>query len=515
MKKNQLVAIGLVLLLACNEKGPILSDGENAELKSAKINPNSQESSTFTLSGSIDIGDIGAAEISAFDPATKKLFVVNNSSGNNRIEIVDLIDPSSPVVIGNINTAIYGGLVNSVSVNNGKLAAAVEALTKTDNGKVLVFNTSDYAVIASVEVGALPDMVTFSPDGRYILSANEGEPSADYLTDPNGTVSIISIEEGYVANTLDFSGFASQEGQLKSQGLRIFGPGATFANNIEPEYIAVSENSKTAWVTLQENNAIAEIDINSKQIVKILPLGFKNYNNSENSIDLSDKPSNTVNFGTWPVYGMYQPDGIAVLSNNNVPFVFTANEGDAREYSGFSEIKRINNAAVVLDPAAFPNAATLKLEANLGRLNITTTLGDKDGDGDFDELYSFGARSFSIWNGLTGKQIFDSGNELDQTAVNEENYDDGRSDDKGTEPEGVVIGRVGNKNLLFVGMERADGVAVYDVTNPVKPKYLQWLDCGDAPEGLQFIQAEESPIGKSLLIISSENDGVVTIFETL
>ena len=514
MKKIQLIAIGLILLLACNEQEPISSDGENAGLKSAKIGANGQESSTFTLSGSIDIGTTGAAEISAYDPTTKKMFVVNNSSGNNRIEIVDLTDPSSPVVIGNINTAIYGGLVNSVSVSNGKLAAAIEAMTKTNNGKVLVFNTTDYAVIASVEVGALPDMVTFSPDGRYILSANEGEPSADYLTDPNGTVSIISVEEGYIANTLDFSGLASQVQKLKSQGLRIFGPGASFAQDIEPEYIAVSENSKTAWVTLQENNAIAEIDINNKRIEKILPLGFKDYNLFSNQMDLSNADGGFF-YKPWPVKGVYMPDGIAVMTNNNVPFIYTANEGDAREYAGFSEIKRVNNAGIILDPTAFPNAATLKMNSNLGRLNITTTLGDKDGDGDFDELYSFGARSFSIWNGHTGKQLFDSGNELDQTTVSEGNYDDGRSDDKGNEPEGVVIGRVGNKNLLFVGMERADGVAVYDVTNPVKPKYLQFLDCGDAPEGMQFIHANESPIGKSLLIISSENDGLVTIFETL
>lgn len=514
MKKIQLVAIGLVLLFACNEKEPILNDGENAELKSAKINPNHDESSTFTLSGSIDIGTTGAAEISAFDPITKKLFVVNNSSGNNRIEIVDLTNPSSPVVIGNINTAIYGGLVNSVSVSNGKLAAAIEALTKTNNGKILVFKTSDYAVIASVEVGALPDMVTFSPDGRYILSANEGEPSADYLTDPIGTVSIINIEEGYEVKTLDFSRFSSQARQLKSQGLRIFGPGASFAQDIEPEYIAISENSKTAWVTLQENNAIAEIDIKKQRIERILPLGFKNYNLVSNNMDLSDADGG-VFFNPWPVKGVYMPDGIAVMTNDDVPFIYTANEGDAREYAGFSEIKRVNNAGVILDPTAFPNAATLKMNSNLGKLNITTTLGDKDGDGDLDELYSFGARSFSIWNGHSGKQMFDSGNKLDQTAVIEGNYDDGRSDDKGSEPEGVVIGRVGNKNLLFVGMERADGVSVYDVSNPVKPKYLQWLDCGDAPEGLLFIKADKSPIGKSLLIISSENDGLVTIFETL
>jgi hypothetical protein len=439
---------------------------------------------------------------------------VNNSAGNNRIEVVDFSDPSSPSVIGNINTVSYGGLVNSVSVSNGKLAAAIESTIKTDNGKVLVFDTGEYSVLATVEVGVLPDMVVFSPDGNMIITANEGEPDDTYTTDPMGTVSIILVNDNYSVTTLDFSGFENRATELKAKGFRIFGKDASFAQDIEPEYVAISQNSKTAWVTLQENNGIAVIDLNSKTITDILPLGFKDYNLASNEMDLSDADGG-VFFKPWPVKSVYMPDGIAVLANNNVPFVFTANEGDAREYSGFSEIKRINNAAINLDAFAFPNATDLKLNSNLGKLNITTTLGDKDGDGDFDELYSFGARSFSIWNGNTGKQIFDSGNELDKRAFSEGNYDDKRSDDKGAEPEGVVIGRVGNKNLLFVGMERVDGVAVYDVTNPVKPKYLQWLDCGDAPEGLLFISAEDSPTGKSLLVVSSEDDGVVTVFETI
>jgi hypothetical protein len=378
----------------------------------------------------------------------------------------------------------------------------------------LVFNTDDYNVLANIEVGALPDMVTFSPDGNMILTANEGEPNDSYTTDPTGTISIILVNDNYSVTTLDFNSFEGRVDELKAKGFRVFGKNASFAQDIEPEYVAVSENSKTAWVTLQENNGIAVIDLNSKTITDILPLGFKDYNVASNYMDLSDQDGG-VFFKPWPVKSVYMPDGIAVMANNNVPFIFTANEGDAREYSGFSEIKRVNNSAVVLDATAFPNVSALKMNSNLGRMNITTTLGDKDRDGDFDELYSFGARSFSIWNGYTGKQIFDSGDELDKTAFSEGNYDDGRSDDKGTEPEGVVIGRVGNKNLLFVGMERADAVAVYDVTNPVKPKYLQWLDCGDAPEGLLFIPAEDSPIGKSILVVSSENDGVVTVFETI
>ncbi len=207
---------------------------------------------------------------------------------------------------------------------------------------------------------------------------------------------------------------------------------------------------------------------------------------------------------------MYQPDGIAVLTQGNAPFIYTANEGDSRDYSGFSEVKRIKD--IVLDPVVFPDFEFLQKKSNLGRLNITTTLGDKDNDGDYDELYSYGARSFSIWNGHSGKQMYDSGDFLDKTAVVEGSYDDGRSDDKGVEAEGVVIGRIANKNLLFVGMERADAVAVYDITNPVKPKYLQWLKTGDAPEGILFISAEDSPNGKSILVVSSEGDGFITVF---
>jgi hypothetical protein len=507
-KKILLAAMGLVVLFACNEQN-LAEDAGNAELKSGKTN---YESVTFTRAGSVDIGNLGAAEISAFDPLTNKLFVVNNDGGS-KIDVVDLTDPTNPVFVESIDISMYGGGVNSVDVKNGMLATAIEANVKTDNGKILVFETNDYAVLASVEVGALPDMVTFTPDGDYILSANEGEPNDSYTIDPIGTVSIISIEQEFSAKTLDFSAFESQQTALKIKGLRIFGKNASFAQDIEPEYITVSNNSKKAWVSLQENNAIAEIDINSKTIVKILPLGFKNYSLPKNSIDPSNEDGG-VKFGSWPVYGMYQPDGIAVISHDNVPFVFTANEGDSRNYAGYSEEVRIGNNAVVLDSDVFKNAAFLKQKENLGRLNITNTLGDKDADTDYDKLFSYGARSFSIWNGYTGKQIFDSGDFLDKTAVLEGSYDDGRSDDKGTEPEAVVVGRVGNKNLLFVGMERADAVAVYDVTNPTKPKYKQWLKCGDAPEGIIFIPAEKSPVGKSLLVVSSENDGVVTVFIT-
>jgi hypothetical protein len=207
---------------------------------------------------------------------------------------------------------------------------------------------------------------------------------------------------------------------------------------------------------------------------------------------------------------MYQPDAIAVLEKGGVPFLFTANEGDAREYDGYEEAERVKN--VVLDAASFPNAATLQQEDKLGRLNITKELGQVNGS--FQMLYSFGARSFSVWQGNTGQLLFDSNNELEQKAIAAGIYDDNRSDDKGVEPEGIALGTVGKKTIAFVGLERADALALYDVTNPAAPAFIKLLPTGDAPEGITFIPAHQSPAGKSLIVVSSENDGTIKVYKT-
>jgi hypothetical protein len=329
------------------------------------------------------------------------------------------------------------------------------------------------------------------------------------MIDPVGTVSVISVKQNYAVVNIDFSAFASAQSTLQGKGLRVFGPKASFAQDMEPEYVTVADDSRTAWVTLQENNAIAKIDILSKSVTDIFPLGFKDYNSEQNAFDPSDR-DNKIGFNRWPVKGMYQPDAVAVLSDRGIPYLFTANEGDVREYNTFNEAKRAGS--LILDPSAFSNASALLLPEQLGRLNVTTTLGDEGKDNDFDALYSFGARSFSVWNGYTGALVYDSKNELEQKAVQASLYDDSRSDDKGVEPEGLTIGTIGKTKLAFIGLERADAVAVYDVTNPVLPSFLQILKTGDAPEGVLFVQAKQSPNKQSLLIVSSENDGVIKVY---
>lgn len=507
MIKKGFVAFATLFMIVSCENSNDTNDSIDPVEETINENP-----SSFKEIGSLTIGGEGAAEISAYDETTKKLFTVNNS-GTNKIDVIDISDPTKPTLVKSIDLTPYSGAANSVAIYNGKLAVALEStINKQASGKVVIFETSNYALVKELTVGALPDMVTYSPDGKYIMTANEGEPNDDYSQDPDGTVSIIDVASNYAVTTLNFADFSNQLGTLKTKGFRIASPTNNFAADIEPEYITISADSKTAWVTLQENNGIAKIDLASKKITEIFPLGYKEYSLAENAIDISDKDG-TIAFNTCKLKGMFQPDAISSFEVNSLQYLVTANEGDAREYSAFEDIKRIGSKNIILDPTIFPNAAELKKDESMGRLNINTKMGDTDGDGDFDELVGFGARSFSIWNGATGQLVFDSKNELDKKANEFGTYDDGRSDDKGAEPEAVYVSKMGDKQILFVGLERADAVVVYDVSTPTAPKYLQILKTGDAPEGLLFIPAAKSPTKRSLLVVSSEGDGSVKIYQ--
>ena len=467
----------------------------------------------------------GAAEISAYDPTSKRLFVVNAQAAT--IDILDLSDPTTPTKISQIAVGSFGAVANSVAVKNGTLAVAVEAVDKTNPGKVVFYDING-TYLKDVQVGSLPDMLTFTPDGSKVLVANEGEPGT---IDPDGSVSIIDLSGGVnnltQANvaTADFTSFNGLEAQLRADGVRIV-PGKTAAQDLEPEYIAIAPDGQTAYVTLQENNTVAVIDIASATVTSLQPLGFKDHSLAGNGFDASDRDG-AININTWPVFGMYMPDAIATFSANGQTYYVTANEGDER-----TENRSVRN--LTLDPTVFPNAATLKLDQNLGRLSVSSIDGDTDGDGDYDQLYAYGTRSFSVWDSQ-GNLVYDSGDDFEQitaqlfpanfNANHENNTFDNRSDNKGPEPEAVVIGEVGDRTYAFIGLERIGGVMVYDITNPVSPEFVQYLNnrdfsqnvqlpsAGDlGPEGLTFIAAADSPTGLPLLVVTNEISGSTTTY---
>jgi hypothetical protein len=489
------------------------------------------------------------SEIPAFDPGSDRLFVVASDpivDGRGTVEIYTVSNTGSLTAAGNLTpgfTPPAGTELgpNSVTVNNGIVAVAYAVRNTTtrvqETGKVAFFNANDGSYINAVDVGALPDMLTFTPDGMKVLVANEGEPNSygqPDSVDPEGSVSIIDLSNGAAnatVQTATFTSFNSQINELRNAGVRIFGPGATVAQDLEPEYIAVSPDGQTAWITLQENNAVAILNIATATITDIRPLGLKDHSIAGNGLDASDRDVNgtltgggRINIANWPIFGLYQPDAIASFTVNGQTYYITANEGDARDYTGFAEEIRLGNAGYALDSTIFDNATTLKLPVNLGRLTVTNATGDTDGDGDFDRIEVFGARSFSIWN-ANGNQVFDSGDQLEQITAEKVptlfnsggaagSFDE-RSDNKGPEPEGVVVGVIGDRTYAFIGLERVGDVIVYDVTDPNQPQLVQYINTPEdiGTEGLTFVSATDSPTGKPLLITASEVSRTITVFE--
>ncbi|WP_170265058.1 choice-of-anchor I family protein [Salibacter halophilus] len=647
-----------------------------------------------------NVFDEGAAEIVVHDSVNQRLLFTN--ADDNSVELIDFSDPANLTSFSTIDMSQYGGGVNSVATFDGYFVVAVEADNKQENGSVVFFDGSGN-FIAQIEAGALPDMVTFTPDGSKVIAANEGEPDDDYTADPDGSITIIDISGGINsvsqsnATTVSMRSFT---GTLDSD-VRIFGPDTSnlffddfetdsldnvtvydvysdvsyiwdnyngdnfveingfsgdtfsldwlilpkmnlsayndaffsfentrsfsggsldlmistdydgsgnpesftwdtitsqavwspgnytdttsgdislsnyleddvyigfrytaepgpgnatlwqldnfhvkapldFANNLEPEYVTVSDNSETAFVILQENNALAIVDLTNNTIDNIIPLGFKDHSQSGNGLDASDDDG-MINITTRPVMGMYQPDAIKYINVNGTGYIISANEGDARDYDAYSEEERIKD--ITLDPSAFPNATTLQEDTALGRLNITLSMGDTDNDGDYDELYSYGGRSFSVWNASTGALEFDSGDEFEQTIASEDpdnfnsNNDENdsfesRSDNKGPEPEAAEVAYIQGTPYAMIGLERQGGVMIYDMSNPTSPSLVKYFNNRDFSvmdvenggvtndsvgdlgiEDIEYIDASKSPDGKFYIVTSNEISGTVSVFE--
>jgi len=496
--------------------------------------PTAQEAPRAKLShlASFALPKGSSAEILAYDPGSSRIFVVN--SAENKLEILDFSNPSDIKSVKRVHLDVFGSRVNSVATRNGLVAVAIQHIVPTEPGRV-VFLDADGFFINCATVGAMPDMLLFSPDGSKVLTANEGEPNDDYTIDPEGSISIIDISGGAAhpkTATLGFSAFNSRQAELIAGGVRIFGPGASVAQDLEPEHIAISDDGRTAYITCQENNALALLDLAVPEITAIWPLGYKDWAAEGLSLDASNA-SGGIFFANWPVRGMYQPDAIDYVRVGGKAYLITANEGDERDYKGFSEEFRVGDKKIVLDEGCFPGAEYLKEDVLLGRLRISNASGDTNADGRYEALYAFGARSFAIWDAATGALVYDSGNDLEQiTAADpvfgrifntqkDKNDFKSRSDDKGPEPAGVVVAEINGIPYAFIGLERIGGLVMYELSNPKAPQFVQYINTrsidslgGDlSPEGLAYVAPEDSPTGLPYILVAFEFSGTVGVFE--
>jgi 2',3'-cyclic-nucleotide 2'-phosphodiesterase/3'-nucleotidase/5'-nucleotidase len=479
----------------------------------------------------------GGTEVNGYEPISERVFSTN--AAENKIDILKISDLRKSYRLGRIDLTPYSGVVNSLAVNGNVLAVALQANLPQSNGKVVFFDTNG-TYLNQVVVGAMPDMICFTPSLQYILVANEGEPSDDYLSDPIGSVSIIDFRSGSAStltqadvHSVDFTRYDTIP---YDPSINIYGNNglSSFSQDVEPEYITVDPTSTKAYVSLQENNALAVIDIFTFTLDTVLGLGYKDHSVSGNGFDASDS-SSSINIKThFNVFGMYQPDAIKAFSKNGNTYIASANEGEARDYSAYSEVRRINN--VNLNPITFNSPSTLQLDSVLGRLNISTTLGNKRNGFVHDSLFTFGARSFSIWNDQ-GQLLWDSGDDFEQiiaqtyaanfnSTSDDNNSRKNRSDDKGPEPEALAIGEVDGALYAFIGLEKMGGIMIYNIDNPTAPTFASYIlyrdfsapasdtAAGDlGPEHITFISSLNSPTGVALLAISNEVSGSLSIYQ--
>lgn len=551
------------------EAGADGSDGTDASIGIA-----------MDIVGRAFLGNQTAAEIVQFHAGTSTIYATNGET--NTIAVIDASSVNTATMADPINTTsltpttialpadINGvtlGSLTSIAISGDLMAVAVPADVKTDNGYVLFYDgldSSSPAFLDSVEVGALPDMVTFTPDGGKVLVANEGEPSDDYTIDPEGSITVINIlasgEPEETGTTVGFSALNGTEADLMAQGMMFPNPAgrtingtaitSSVAKDLEPEYITATND--VAYVSLQENNGLAILDLEDLT-VDVVGLGTKSW--AGLNIDIQE--DGAVSFGQYTgLYGVYQPDTIANFTWKDATFIVTANEGDAREYFFEAADEAACTAAGGVDfdeddgclaytdevkvedltAAANSELAMLQATGEADDLRVTSAMGDADGDGEYDAAYAYGARSFTIWD-QNGLVVYDSGDDFERITASvhgaqfnngdDENEGDSRSENKGPEPEALTVGQVGDRTYAFIGTERMGGIFVYDVTNPYDVQFAEYIINRDltegltaddvigdlAPESLVFVSAEDSPSGVPLLVVGSEVSGTVTVWQ--
>jgi len=483
--------------------------------------------------------ELGGAEIVAYHTKSGIAAVV---TGDSELLLVSYRKGfKQPKQIGALE---LGGKAQSVAINEDGLIAVAVSVNDNNDGRVEFYQINggnNVVTRGSVRVGNLPDSIKFTKDGLTLVTANEGEPSKFYGTedgvDPEGSISLIRVNRDQPGRskvtTLDFSAFTTE--QLRAANVRISGENPTPLQDIQPEYVSISPDDLEAFITLQENNGIARVDLKGKSIKAIFSQGLKDW--ADTDVDTTDEDE-VYAPGLRNFKGLRMADGIDSFTYQGETYLITANEGDSvvrpddtnfeaeledgTTYSygdnrsegviaevedeltgatiyiyGQADIGNRGNfeadqgdelfvtlkyGAVSDDDFYSDEIRTGKLDEgdefllNEGRLKTV-----KDSNDSVTGLKGFGGRSFSIYK-ADGELVYDSGNLLDQITNAAGFYDDGRSDDKSIEPESVITAVIRGRRFAFIGLERAYNqsdddelgsfIPVFEISNPLQPNYV-------------------------------------------
>jgi len=457
---------------------------------------------------SYETNEEGSAETVAYDVTNQQAFFTN--SATNSFTILDISTPATPILVTTVDLSTYGAGPNSIAIYGNIVAVAVEADPKQNPGKVVFFDL-DGGYQNQVSAGALPDMLTFTPDGMKVLVANEGEPSDDYTNDPEGTITVVDISGGVMtasASTINFNGYDDKKASLQNKGVRIFGNSgvATVSEDLEPEFITVLEDGSKAYVNCQENNALVVLDLSNNSILDILPLGYKNH--------LLGTPSVTsylVNelVANWPELGTPVYDGgqSAVSLGGFSGLFYDAANSTATNYVFYAVPDRGPNGSAVakadVAPASSQNLRPFKLPNYQGRI-AKFTLNKTTGDVTLDDQIMLTRKDGTT--PITGKGNIPGFDEVPvtftdgATAYTNADYVDGLSeeyhelpyDEYGGDFEGVLIDKDGN---FWMCDEYRPAMYKFDATGQLIERYVPSGTSllGTAPQAVGTYGAETLP----------------------
>ncbi len=498
----------------------------------------------------------------AYDSKPPRLFVANPFQG--LLEIYDLKDPGHPsliklVPLGGPNcnplNPVQCFRPNHVTVAGGVVAVAVTNEVPTDPGR-LVLMTTDGTDQRELVVGPSPTWVAFTPDRTKIVVANQGIPSADYSIDPEGSMSIIKNWQGWQSSApevvpVTLQSFNSRKEALIARGVRIYGPclstppcEVTVAQDLEPVAFVISADSRKAHVAFETNNALGVLDIDEQRFANVRSAGLKDHSKWWSRLDATDDED--FDLRTWPLLGMYQPNGIDILTTHGRQYLITANRGNWRESSAFpngTEQTTVGEACT----AGRLDATLCRRLSGAPDISIASyPYRYTEEDAPLPGAYSYGGRSFAIWT-REGRLVHDSGAALEAithracpsyfNSQSDQNTFDDRSDEKGPEPEGVAVADIAGRTFAFVSLRRIGGIVAFDVSEPWFPRFQQYINSrnfsvnpkdlpADYPseyfvncaagdlQGVKpvFVEGTDAPTGDPLLLLVNNYSGSVAIF---
>lgn len=496
---------------------------------------------------------IGGAEIIDYCRQHQVLLTTfsDEKAGRHGVEVVALEDPADPHPLRWVgfdsDSLPAGGVIGSVSsVAVDPLGRGFGAVTliPADSperpGALVLFDFLSGQVLKVVSVGYHPDCVTFSADGRFVITADEAEYHPRRTQKP-GSISVLDLGANRVREGIASIAESSVEtytfdAQHLADGVDLSGLRRHHGSSdlpigmiLEPEY--VSELNGLVYVSLQENNALGVFDLKQRKWLNVFNLGSRMVH-----VDASDRDGRRGAGAAIIddlVRGLPMPDTIKAFEWKGRAYVVTANEGDARAHDE-GDVMRLKHAGRRGPAIAASTEAELRqrygrkplADAYLGRLEVSIFDGLNEA-GEIAEPTMFGTRGFSILDGMTGELIFDSGSFIEEFALQHDpatfNMNDGkvanmddRSDNKGPEPEALAVAHFAGKLWMAVGTERQNGLFLLIVDELAAPRLFAYanphLDGDFSPESILLIPGDHRPDAANLMIAAFEGSGTILVY---